>query len=126
MRVLIAHPWDNIGGVCQVVNSVARHLQRQGHAVHLLLGGDRGLLPEPARSREGFPAFLMYLRSPLVHDRPMKSRSMFGATFPLTMSALVALVRRLGIDVVNVHYPVESGIYFSMLRRCTRIRLVTS
>jgi glycosyltransferase involved in cell wall biosynthesis len=50
----------------------------------------------------------------------------FVLFFPITMYRLVSMTRARGIDVVNVHYPVESFVYFGVLRRLLPIRLVVS
>lgn len=125
MNVLLVAPWDNIGGVCNVVNRVAQHMRGQGHGVHFLLPGATNELA-PGTSREGFSAFRMYLRATSIEGSGIRSRVAFAAYFPVALMRLDALLRREKIDVVNVHYPSSASIYFSWLRRLGRIRLVTS
>jgi glycosyltransferase involved in cell wall biosynthesis len=125
MNVLLATPWDNIGGVSQVVNYVATYLRDRGHGVFYLLPGDR-TNPVETVSRIGFPAFRMNMRVPLLPGRATKSVSAFTAWLPVTSGELVALTRKLNIDVINVHYPVESGLYFALLRHIRPVRLVTA
>lgn len=125
MNVLLVVPWDNIGGVSQVVTHVGQHLRARGHTVHLLLRGDRTRITSGV-SRAGFPCYWMYMRPPLVAERRLKSIASFLTWLPFTFGSLASLVRRLRIDVVNVHYPVENSLYFALLKKLRNVHLVTS
>ena len=125
MNVLFVVPWDNIGGVSHVVNRVAEHLRAQGHGVYFLLPGNQETPTEDV-SLAGFPAFRLNLRVPVIPGRQTRSRTAFTLMFPLTLMRLSGLLRRLRIDVVNVHFPGGSGVYFAALRRLGLVRLVTS
>src|SRR5437764_2732761 len=109
MNVLLTVPWDNLGGVCNVVNEVALRLRRRGHGVWLLLPGE-GNEPTETTSRMGLPAFRLNLRPPHVEEAPVKSRLAFRAHLTRTRQALRGLMGDLGIDVVNIHFPHDSSI----------------
>lgn len=128
MNVLFVVPWDNIGGVSHVVNRVAQHVLSQGHGVHFLLPGRpaRDYTPSETTSRMGFPAYRMSLRHPWIPGRSFRARLAFALTLPITLVRIAGLVRRLRIDVVNIHYPGGQSIYFALLRRMGIVRLVTS
>ena len=117
--------WDNLGGVCRVVNRVAEHLEQGGHGVHLLVAGDR-TWPEATVSRMGFPAYQLRLRAPAEPNAPVRSRIAFLLTLPRTILAVRSLVRRHRIDVVNVHFPDGNALVFARMRRVWGIRTVTS
>lgn len=125
MNVLHIVAWDNLGGVCRVVNRVGKHLQSRGHGVHLLLAGE-GNWPEPIVSREGFPAYRLLLRSPVRHEAPVLSRVAFWLTLPRTLLAIRAIIRRHDIHVVNVHFPAGNTLGIALMRRAWKIRIVTS
>lgn len=117
--------WDNLGGVCRVVNRVSRHLESQGHGVHLLLAGSVSR-PEALVSREGFPAYRLSMRSSSDPLRPVRSRIAFLATLPLTLMAVRGILRRHRIDVVNVHFPDGTELAVTFMRRVRGFRIITS
>lgn len=125
MNVLLVVPWDNLGGVCAVVNRVAKHMRAQGHGVYILLPGV-GHWPTEGVSREGHAMFRLNIRSCGSPTRSLRSRLAFALTLPGTLVALAALIRRLRIDVINVHFPDDSSIDFAILRRLGFAKLVTS
>ncbi len=112
MNVLISVPWDNLGGVCNVVNAVARHLRNHGHGVWLLLPGDTDE-PELITSRIGVPAYRLNLRPPENPRAPVKGKLSYLARLPRTRKRLNALLSQLNVDVVNVHFPHDASVYFS-------------
>src|SRR5687767_13073557 len=125
MNVLFVVPWDNIGGVANVVNRIAQHMRSQGAGVFFLLPG-ASMHPEPVTSRLGFAGFRMNTRPRSIVGRGLRSRVAFALTLPLTLYHLARLIRRLKIDVVNIHYPAGNKVYFAVLRRLGVVRLVTS
>ena len=125
MNVLLVVPWDNVGGVCSVVNQVARHMREQGHRVSLLLPGASSWPVEDV-SREGHQLFRLYARPTSFLRGSLRHRIAFVLTLPLTLVALGFLVRRLRINAVNVHFPGDEGIHFAILRRLGLIKLITS
>ncbi len=125
MNVLLVVPWDNLGGVCAVVNNVAKHLQSHGHSVSYLLPG-RTMSPVVGVTREGFSAVRLNRRRMVATNGSIRSRIAFMVALPLTMFVLVKLLRRLKIDVVNVHFPSSAAISFAILRRLRIVKVVTS
>ena len=125
MNVLLSVPWDNIGGVCNVVNAVASHLRRQGHGAWLLLEGDTDH-PVQITSRIGLPAFRLKLRPPAVAGAPVKSRIGYALRRGSALRALRTVIGDLRIDVVNVHFPHDASVYFADLRESGVAKLATS
>jgi glycosyltransferase involved in cell wall biosynthesis len=126
MNVLLVVPWDErFGGVASVVGNLARSLERSGHRVVFFHLGE----PEHCRRRTtvwGFVGYERNLRPPFIRKYPIKSLVSFAVFLALTLWQLAALIRRHQIQIVNVHYPVESFVYFGLLRRLLPIRLVLS
>ena len=46
--------------------------------------------------------------------------------FPLAIYQLIRLIQRKHIDIVNIHYPVDYGVFFAVCRRIISFCLVTS
>ncbi|MGV3711039.1 MAG: glycosyltransferase family 4 protein [Gemmatimonas sp.] len=125
MNVLMVVSWDNLGGVSAVVNNAAVSLKEQGHTVHFLFPGGKGP-NDPDRTRLGFPAHYLYLRPVATEANPLRSRIAFALTFPSSIMALRSLIRKLDIDVVNVHFPGSWGVQLAAVRRLGIGKLVTS
>jgi glycosyltransferase involved in cell wall biosynthesis len=126
MNVMLVVPWDQrFGGVASVVGHLATRLEKLGHRVIFLYPGN----PEKATARTtawGMSGYEIKLRPPFISGRPLKSLLAFLVFFPLTMYRLLSLVRTHGIQIVNIHYPVDAFVYFAVLRRLVSIRLVLS
>jgi glycosyltransferase involved in cell wall biosynthesis len=125
VNVLIVCAWDNLGGVCGVVNQVAARMRDDGHRVWLLNPGDHNW-PVEGESRLGFPAFRIRLRPTFRSKAPLKSLAAFVVRLPFTLFALGWLLVRHRIDVVNLHYPTGALSYFAILRHLGLRKLVTS
>jgi glycosyltransferase involved in cell wall biosynthesis len=124
--VLLVVPWDQeSGGVTSVARTLATSLQEAGHRPLFLFPGDDDRVRR-GRSRLGFEAAWLNLRAPLLRGRRLHSLAGFLAYLPLALRELLALVRRERVSVVNVHYPIENGFWFALLRRLAPVRLVTS
>ena len=124
--VLIAVPWDQReGGVASVVRHLAAHLSERGHEVAFLF-------PEEVRGVErrvtawGFTGYALNLRPPAIPGHPLRAPAAFAATAAATRLRLGAIVRRHGVGIVNVHYPVEPFVHLALLRAWGGVRLVTS
>jgi len=126
MNVMLVVPWDQrFGGVASVVGHLATRLEKAGHQVIFVHPG--GPDRETSRTTQwGLAGYEINLRSPIVSGRALKSLLAFLVFFPFTMYRLVSLVRAHGIQIVNVHYPVEAFVYFAVLRWIVPIRLVLS
>ena len=126
MNVLIVVPWDQeFGGVASVVRNLAEQLSARGHTVQFFHPGES---PRPVRktARNGFPAWEFDLKSPSVDRRPVLSRIAFLLYLVPTLVRLLTLLRRDRIEVVNIHYPLDSFVWFALCRAIAPIRLVTS
>ncbi len=126
MNVLIVVPWDQeYGGVASVVRNLAEQLRGRGHGVQFLHPGESSRLRRKT-ARNGFPAWELDLRAPVLEARPIRSRLAFGAYFGPTLLQLLWLIRRERISIVNLHYPLDRFVWLALCRALTPIRLVTS
>lgn len=126
MNVLIVVPWDQeFGGVASVVGNVARQLEKKGHHVWFLHPGESDSLCAKV-TKWNFPSYELNLRNPFVPERPVKSVLGFLFYACHTLRQLYTMLVRHDIDIVNIHYPIVSGVYFTMLRKLLRFKLVIS
>jgi glycosyltransferase involved in cell wall biosynthesis len=126
MNVLIVVPWDQEwGGVASVVGNVAIQLQKRGHHVWFLHPGESQSLRVKV-TKWNFPGYELNLRNPYVPERPMKSVMGYFVYLCHTLYQLYVLLVRHDIDIVNIHYPLSNGLYFTFLRRLLRFKLVIS
>jgi len=126
MNVLLVVPWDEeFGGVASVVGNLAIQLQKCGHQVWFLHPGESHKL-RAKTTKWNFPGYELNLRNPIVPGRPVKS--FLGFCFYLwhTLRQLYTLHRQHNIDIVNIHYPISNGVYFTILRRLLKFKLVLS
>jgi glycosyltransferase involved in cell wall biosynthesis len=126
LNVLLVVPWDQeSGGVTEVVGSLARHLQAEGHGILFLHPGTSELLRRK-KTKCGFPGVELKLRAPFNPNYPVRSVLSFLVMFPFTLFQLVRLLLGNAIRVVNIHYPGEQFVYFAFCRWLLPIRLVIS
>ena len=126
MNVLIVVPWDQeFGGVASVVGNVACQLEKKGHRVWFLHPGEAHSLQVKV-TKWNFPGYELNLRTLFVREHPIKSVPGFLLYLSHTLLQLHKLLRRHDIDIVNIHYPIGSSIYFSWLRWFHRFKLVIS
>lgn len=126
MKVLIVVPWDQErGGVATVVNNLARYLVERGDDALFLHPGESER-PISKLTRAGFRGVELNLRSPSVREHPVRSRIAFWLLLPRTILRLRNLIRAHRIDLVNIHYPLESFVYFALTRLLLGHRLVVS
>lgn len=124
--VLLVVPWDHeSGGVVSVAGHLARYLDSQGHRVLFFHPG----VPELLRYKKttwGFHGVELNLRTAFIPGHRLRSPFAFAVTFPFTLFQLLRLLKAHDIRVVNVHYPLESFVYFAFCRWLMPIRLVVS
>ena len=126
MNVLIVVPWDQeYGGVASVVGNVANQLQKRGHHVWFLHPGESHSLRVKV-TKWNFSGYELNLRNPYVPEWPVKSVMGFSVYLCHTLYQLYRLLVRHDIHVVNIHYPIGYEIYFTVLRRLLRFKLVVS
>ncbi len=126
MRILLAAPKIEIGGVQGVFRTLCDYLRSQGHEVFVLHLAD-GLFLE--RNVAGAVESFGLRFQPLSGKRPAIIRAAaFAALMPLGFVQLIRLIRRLRIQVVNIHYPdpADAFLPFALCRRVTKFALVTS
>jgi glycosyltransferase involved in cell wall biosynthesis len=126
MNVLIVVPWDQeFGGVASVVGNVARQLEKKGHHVWFLHPGELNSLRAKV-TKWNFPGYELNLRIPFVPEWPVKSVLGFLFYACHTLHQLYTMLVRHDIDIVNIHYPIGNGVYFTWLRKLLRFKLVIS
>lgn len=126
MRVLIVVPWDQeVGGVASVVGNLAVELARAGHGSVFLHPGAADK-PVPGRTKWGFPSYRVRLRGPSGHDRPIRSVLAFWTLLLPSLARIAGLLRRERIDIVNLHYPIESFLSVVLAARILGRPVVTS
>jgi glycosyltransferase involved in cell wall biosynthesis len=118
-------PWrlDAIGGVSVAVGMLYREMESQGHRVAALIQ-DENYTPHRIRDKPGYVVYGMYLRSPYIEIAPFRAWLAFLLCLPITLLRLHRLLTMNRIDVVHIHYPLPSMVYFGLLRRFARWRLV--
>jgi glycosyltransferase involved in cell wall biosynthesis len=125
MNTLFAVPRDEpFGGVTSVVGNLAKYLQHQGHEVSFLYPGQTIWL-KPKLTHWGFAGAELRMPPPPRTYRAIGLR-MFLLLFPLTMYQIIKLIRRGRIQIINIHYPINSFFCFGLCRRLLPIKLVTS
>lgn len=126
MNIMIVVPWDQKrGGVATVVNKLAKYLSERGHSVTFLHPGNAER-PLRRTTHAGAPGIELNLRNPFIPEHPWRSRAAFWLTLPRTLYRLQRLTRELEIDLVSVHYPLQSFVYFVFCRWLLGTRLVIS
>lgn len=126
MKLLLVVPWDQeFGGLAYVVGNLAKYLKDHGHTVFFLHPGGSST-PRRRTSTWGFPGYEMDLRGPFVKERPIRSVIAFVVMLVPTLWRLRSLIKTHGIEIVNVHYPLERFLYFGVLRWLAPIRVVVS
>jgi glycosyltransferase involved in cell wall biosynthesis len=127
MKALLAVPWDSKrGGVVAVVDNVATCLQAGGHDV-VLFHSDQAARLTVKSTQLGFPGVELRLTLPFGPGLRGVLRTLaFPFLFPIILAQLIWLLRRRGIQIVNLHYPIDNFVYFAICRHLLPIRLVTS
>ena len=126
MNVLIVVPWDQEwGGVASVVGNVAIQLQKRGHHVWFLHPGESHSLRVKI-TKWNLPGYELNIRNPYVPGWPVKSVLGFSVYLCHTLYQLYTMLVRHDIDIVNIHYPIGYEIYFTVLRKLLRFKLVIS
>jgi glycosyltransferase involved in cell wall biosynthesis len=127
MRILIVVPWDQeYGGVASVVGNLAEFLKGEGHEVFFFHPCRETIFLKNRMTKWGFPGFQLRLGLPFGVRHPFLTALAFFGLFPFTLYQLIRLIKRHGIEIVNIHYPVDHFFYFGLCRRICHFGLVTS
>jgi glycosyltransferase involved in cell wall biosynthesis len=125
MNILVVPPDFESGGVISVVRNLTTYLSSRGYVIRLFYSGSSIL----ARHREnefGFPAVDQRLQVASGERLPGLRWAVFFVLFPLGLFQLLWRLLRWRIQVVNIHYPVDSHYYFAICRRILKFTLVCS
>ena len=126
MKVLLVTSEDEtIGGVAYVVGHLARHLRDRGHEI-LFFNSGRTRLLKRKTTKLGFDGCALGLQMPFGDRHPAISLPLFSLRFPIALLQLMWLIKKQRIQIVNIHYPSESFVYFAICRWMLPITLVTS
>ena len=127
MNTLLVVPWDEKrGGVISVVENLARYLQARGHGV-LFFHNGRTVLLKNRLTQLGFSGVQLRLNMPFGSGLRGVLRTLaFPFLFTASILQLIWFLRTRRIQIVNVHYPDDSCVYFAICSWLLSIRLVTS
>ena len=101
-------------------------VEAQGHEVVLFCPGPALRLRSSTTAR-GFAGLQLRLCFPFAQPRPLVSALAFPMVFfPVVLGQLLVDASRNGIQIINIHYPIDNFIYFALCRRLLPVHLVTS
>ena len=87
----------------------------------------RTVLLKQKVTKLGFPGVQLRLNMPFGRGAYAVLRALaFPFLFTVGILQLLWLLRRRGIQIVNLHYPYDNCVYFAICRRLLPIRLITS
>lgn len=127
MRVLLAIPWKNVhptGGVNVIVRTLGRYFHEAGDQVAYLATGEGTAVEKTAL--DGNTLFRVPMRRPPGRSTPLRGRLAYWLYFPLTAWRIAAILRRAKIQIVNLHFLMDTWLYFMFLRRLLRFQVVLS
>jgi glycosyltransferase involved in cell wall biosynthesis len=126
MRILIAVPFDEErGGVAYVTGNLARELQRRGHEVMFVFPGKNYRIKQKL-TKFRFPGFEMRMQCPFGERNPIISLLAFLILFPIGIYQILSLLRKNGIQIINIHYPTDCFFYLAVCSRILDKALLTS
>lgn len=106
MNILFAMPWDqDVGGVTEVVTSVAAGLEHRGHHAVFLFPRDGSWKLRPGATRRGFRAVTGRLRRYAPSHANFRARLSWYSAKWVTLPQLIRYARAHHIDLINVHFP---------------------
>ena len=111
--------------MASVVGHLGRLLTKNGHRVDYFVPGQSELM-ETGQTKWGFRKFSLRLRTYCSPSSNPKGFLAYLLFLPLAIAQVWMLLRRHKIDLINIHYPGETSLYFAICRWLIRIPLVTS
>ncbi len=123
MNILLVAPYRlaGQGGINTVVTRLHEALRARGHQALVLLAGDADD-PVPVPGRPATHA--LYLRGLWPEGARLKGCLAFFLRLPATLWRLRRFLQRERIQVVHLHFPTPSSLYFAALRPVSPWRLV--
>jgi glycosyltransferase involved in cell wall biosynthesis len=126
-RILIVSAFDitGTGGVINAIRALRKELSGLGHDVSVLVPADNNRVTKLAAA-DGFRRFGMNMRVPFIKNHRTKSVISFLLHAPLTIGSLLRFVKRNGINVIMVQYPLPWMFYLGIVRRLAGCRLIVT
>jgi glycosyltransferase involved in cell wall biosynthesis len=126
MNILFVVPWDQKGGgVHSVVSNLAKFYRSHNHTV-IFLHPNKSNIRKKEITKLNFPGYKLRLRPPFFKARPIRSLFAFLAFLPTTLFQIFYILLKHRIQIINIHYPIDGFIYFSLCYWILPIRLVIS
>lgn len=130
-NILLVSPWfqtvdgEPVGGVSNVIGNLSKKFYSKGLNISLLLPGDLDRIV-PISDHQGVSIYSLYLRP--VHDinHPIKGFLAFLVYLLPTVMRLRTFIKERGIEVINIHYLMQTHTYFLLLRWFLGVRIVIS
>lgn len=124
LNILIVTPFsvEDFGGVSTAVLELQQEFSKPPHTVRILAPSDSHRL----ESIGDCGVYGMYLRNIVVDSARIKGFVAFVIFFPVTLIRLWLFLRSHRIDVVQLQYPLPHMMYFAVLRRISRWKLVVT
>jgi glycosyltransferase involved in cell wall biosynthesis len=127
VKILLVMPFplSDLGGVTTFVTQLQEGLNERGHRALLLVPGDSDRVAR-VTGCERSDTYGAFLRSFYVPGALFKGVVAFLAYLPLTLFDLWTFLRRERIQVVHVHFPTPSLLYFGALRLVSPWKLMVT
>jgi len=130
MKIVLYSPYrispTEVGGVTVFVTRLQRSLSKRGHKVFVVEPGDNDRIA-PCDDKTTYPlTYTIYLRPMWVKRSPLKAFIAFWLYLPLSLYELWRFLKQEGIEIVHLHFPSPSSLYFCVLRLISRWKLVAT
>lgn len=125
MNILFVTPFftPQTGGVATFLEDARRILSQRGHEIYVLRAGEARSI-QPCALINDDHVYEFYFRGPWVPEVPVKGLIAFLLYFVPTLWKLAHFLKEKRIQLVSLEYPLGFMLYFPLLRRCRRFKLI--
>lgn len=125
MNILLVTPFftPQTGGVATYLEDLRRFLGQRGHQVLVLRPGESDTIVRCPLNDDD-KVYEFYMRGPWFPEAPLRGMVATGLYFIPTLFRLARFLRQHRIDLVCAEYPLPYMMYFILLRRWCRIKLL--